>query len=127
MIETKSTNKDFHCFLTNGRLTFDSDAPIFKGGLGNGLRPHELLEAALALCINLTIRTIAKEKGIEPGNVSTVVELDRSGSKTTFKYKINLDTKLNEDEKKFFLNIIDLCAVVKHTLSKQLEFLQLHD
>jgi hypothetical protein len=35
MIKTRSTCTDFHCILTNDKLTMDSDAPIFKGGLGN--------------------------------------------------------------------------------------------
>jgi putative redox protein len=53
MIRTKSTNTAFHCVLTNDKLKLDSDAPIFKGGPGNGFRPHELLEAALASCIRI--------------------------------------------------------------------------
>jgi putative redox protein len=78
MIETKSTFDDFHCYLSNGTIDFDADAPILKGGLGNGFRPHELLEAALASCINITIRMIAKEKKIKMDHVSTIVELERS-------------------------------------------------
>jgi Predicted redox protein, regulator of disulfide bond formation len=61
MIKTISTEKNFHCILTNDKLTVDSDAPIYKGGLGNGFRPHELLEGALASCISISIRMIAKK------------------------------------------------------------------
>jgi putative redox protein len=126
MIKTTSTNTDFRCLISNGPITFDSDAPVTKGGSGNGFRPHELLEASLASCINITIRMMAKEKNINLDYVSTAVEIDKSESITTFKYKITLDNKLNENDKQFFLNIIDLCAV-KQTLSKQLNFLQVHD
>jgi putative redox protein len=125
MIVTTSTNKDFHCQISNGTVTCNSDAPLSKGGLGNGLRPHEFLEAALASCINITIRMIAKEKGINIEYVSTIVELIKSESKTTFNYEITLDDKVSEYERQFFLNIIDLCAV-KQTLSKPLEFVQQH-
>ena len=123
MIETKSTNQDYHCLVTNGKFTYDSDAPPSKGGLSNGLRPHELLEAALATCINITIRMTAKEKNINLDYVSTQVDLDISDTKTTFKYKITLDEKLNASDRDFLMNIIDFCAV-KQTLTKQLVFLQ---
>jgi putative redox protein len=85
MIETKSTNQDYHCLLTNGKFTFDSDPPPSKGGLSNGLGPHELLEAALATCINITIRMTAKERNISLDYVSTQVDLYISDTKTTFK------------------------------------------
>lgn len=126
MIEVSSSNKDFHCRISNGTIICYGDAPISKGGLGNGLRPHELLESALASCINITIRMIAKEKGIIIENVFTVVEVIKSESKTTFNYKIILDDKLNENDRQLFLNIIDLCGV-KQTLSKPLEFVQQYD
>ena len=104
----------------------DSDAPIFKGGLGNGFRPHELLEAALASCISITIRMIAKEKNIKVERVETQVEVDKTNSdKTIFNYKITLDDSLNNNDREFFMNIIDSCAV-KQTLTKQLMFIR-HD
>lgn len=56
----------------------------------------------------------------------TEVEVIKSESKTVFNYEITLDDKLNEDDKQFFLNIINLCAV-KQTLSKPLEFVQQYD
>jgi putative redox protein len=123
MIETKSTNQDFHCIVTNGKIAVDSDAPPSKGGLSNGFRPHELLEAALATCINITIRMTAKEKKINLDYVSTQVDIDRSDTKTTFKYKILLDNKLSDSDRDFLMNIIDFCAV-KQSLTKQLDFLQ---
>jgi uncharacterized OsmC-like protein len=65
----------------------------------------------------------AKEKNINLDYVSTQVDLDRSDTKTIFKYKIILDEKLNESDRDFLMNIIDFCAV-KQTLTKQLDFLQ---
>jgi putative redox protein len=126
MIKTRSIDTDFHCIITNDKLTMDSDAPIFKGGMGNGFRPHELLEAALASCISITIRMIAKEKGIKVNSVETQVEVDKTQSdKSVFKYKITLDDNLNDIDREFFMNIIDSCAV-KQTLTKQLMFIR-HD
>jgi putative redox protein len=121
MIKAKSTDKDFHCQLTNDKIQLDADAPIFKGGLGNGFRPHELFEGALASCINITIRMIAKREKIKIDNVMTQVEIDKTDNKTTFRYKIRLDDKLSDKDRIFLTNIIESCAV-KQTLSKQLEF-----
>jgi putative redox protein len=124
MIKTKNTDTDFHCVLTNDVLNLDSDAPLFKGGIGNGFRPHELLEAALASCISIIIRMIAKEKNIKLDRVETQVEVDRTQSdKSIFNYRISLDDALNANDREFFMNIIDFCAI-KQTLSKQLEFVQ---
>ncbi len=123
MIRTTSTDKDFHCVLTNDKLTVDIDAPIFKGGLGNGFRPHELLEGALASCMNISIRMIAKENNIKLNKVETQVKIEKTDDKTTFRYKIKLDDILNENDKEFLMKIIDRCEV-KKTLTKQLEFKQ---
>ncbi len=124
MIKTRSIGTDFYCILTNDKLTMDSDAPIFKGGLGNGFRPHELLEAALASCINITIRMIARERNINIDGVETQVEVDRAQSdKSIFNYKILLVGNLKDKDREFLMNIIDFCAI-KQTLTKQLEFVQ---
>lgn len=121
MIKSTSTEQDFHCELTNNRMTIDSDAPEFKGGQYNGFRPHELLESALASCINISIRTIAKKKNIKIEKVETQVEIEKTNDKSIFNYSISLDNNLDEKDKEFLMNIIDLCAV-KQTLSKQLDF-----
>ena len=123
MIKSKSTELDFHCELTNNRLTVDSDAPEFKGGQYNGFRPHELLEAALASCINISIRMIAKKQNIQLDNVETQVVIEKLDEKSIFNYKIKLDDNIENKDKEYLMNIIDLCAV-KQTLSKQLEFVQ---
>lgn len=49
-----------------------------KGGGNQGFRPHELLEAALATCMNIHLRMYAANHGIELGEVTTKVTLDRS-------------------------------------------------
>jgi putative redox protein len=125
MVKTTNTSIDFHCLLTNGAISTDCDAPVSKGGLGNGFRPHELLEAALATCINISIRMIAKQKNIRLDKVETQVEIEKTVDSTIFKYKINLDENLNDQQKNILLNVIDSCAV-KQTLSKQLLFVDVN-
>jgi putative redox protein len=122
MVKTTNTQHDFHCILSNGNISVDCDAPVFKGGQGNGFRPHELLEAALATCINISIRMIAKQKSIRLDKVEIQVEIEKTENSSIFKYKIRLDESLNDQEKNVLMNIIDSCAV-KQTLSKQLLFI----
>lgn len=66
---------------------------------------------------------IAKEKNIKHNIVETQVDIEKTDSKTIFKYKIALDDKLSPKDNGYLLNIIDFCEV-KQTLSKELEFKQ---
>jgi putative redox protein len=81
--------------LTNDRIKVDSDAPEFKGGQYNGFRPHELLESALASCINISIRMIAKKENIRLEKVETQVEIQKTNDKSIFNYSINQSDNLN--------------------------------
>jgi putative redox protein len=46
------------------------DTTSGKGGYGDGFHPHELLEAALATCMNMTIRMYAQKHAIISPRVS---------------------------------------------------------
>ena len=41
-------------------IAASSDNTPDKGGKGAGFRPHELLEAALACCMNMSVRMYAE-------------------------------------------------------------------
>ena len=58
-----------------------------------------MLEGALASCISITIRMIAKEKNIKLDKVETLVDIEKTDNKTIFKYKITLDDKLSPKDK----------------------------
>jgi hypothetical protein len=66
---------------------------------------------------------LRKKTNIKLNKVETQVEIEKTETKTIFKYKIRLDDTLNTKDKDLLMSIIDLCAV-KQTLSKQLEFKQ---
>jgi uncharacterized OsmC-like protein len=64
MITTQSTTKRFQTSVSNGRVSLAADPPQDKGGDGEGFGAHELLESALAACMNMAVRMRAVELGI---------------------------------------------------------------
>lgn len=56
MIRTDSQPAKFQAQFTNGVQVSVSDTTPDKGGGNLGFRPHELLEAALASCMNMSLR-----------------------------------------------------------------------
>ena len=65
MIVSKSTGIPYYTYFTNSKHEFFADAPPAKGGSDAGFRPHELLEASLACCLNMWLRMYADKNGIE--------------------------------------------------------------
>ncbi len=95
MIATLSLDEPFRTLVTNGRFRIEADAP--RGGLGGtaGLRPHELLEAALAACMNISVRLQAHELGAGPVQVRTSVDLDRSRpGEAAYRFRFRIDGAL---------------------------------
>jgi uncharacterized OsmC-like protein len=56
MIRTQSLPRAYQTAFSNGRHEIVADAPIDKGGGGTAFGAHELLEASLAVCINMAVR-----------------------------------------------------------------------
>ncbi|MFO7252818.1 MAG: OsmC family protein [Actinomycetes bacterium] len=73
--------------------THEGVADTCKDGVGGaaGLRPHELLEAALASCMTITARQALAELGEPDAEVSVRVHVDRAPSVTRFRYELILD------------------------------------
>lgn len=122
MIQANSENLPYLVSVTNGPNAFVSDTTTDKGGSGDGFRPHELLEAALASCMNMTIRMFAEKYSIPLHSVSTTVELDRSNpDETIFNYKLDLAGPLSDDQRQHLIRAVQHCPVWQ-TLSKKLSF-----
>ncbi|MDQ0378042.1 OsmC family protein [Amycolatopsis thermophila] len=96
-------------------------ADTFKDGTGGsaGLRPHELLEAALATCMTISARMAAADLGLDHGEVSVRVHLEREESATRFRYELALDPV--EPHRPTVMERIER-SPVRATLSKQLIF-----
>src|SRR5690242_20528303 len=77
--------------FTNGTAAGFADASSAQGGTGTSFRPHELLEAALATCINVTLRAYAEKHGVPLEDVATVVSLDQSSAnESLFRCEVEL-------------------------------------
>jgi putative redox protein len=55
-----------------------ADVPLEKGGNGDGFGPHDLIEAALATCMAITVRKTAETEAIPLVDVRCDVRLDRT-------------------------------------------------
>jgi putative redox protein len=108
--------------VSNGGARLIADTVADKGGSGGGFRPHDLLEAALAACLNISVRMCADAEGIALSDVRTAVSLDRSSPDTVvFVYRVGLDGALSDEERARLLAAADASSV-KATLSREISF-----
>ena len=122
MIKANSKDTRYQTLFTNGKHSAISDTTRDKGGNESGFRPHDLLEAALASCINMTLRMYADQHGIPLSGVTTRVRLDRSNpEESVFEYEIEFLGSLAENDREHLLEIAEKCPV-RQTLSKRIKF-----
>ncbi|MFN8060248.1 MAG: OsmC family protein [Vicinamibacterales bacterium] len=107
--------------FTNGDHASTADTTPDKGGANAGFRPHELLESALATCMNMTLRMVAERQQIRLAGASVTVVLDRSDpSHPVFEYRVQIDD-VSDEERVALLSAIVTCPV-RRTLSAPLAF-----
>lgn len=122
MIIASSEPQPYLTAFSNGKHTANADTTPYKGGDNSGFRPHELLEATLATCMNMHLRMYSATHGIDLRDVSTKVTLDRSSpSEAVFDYSIELSGQLDDEQRKKLLEIAKTCPV-RRTLSKTISF-----
>ncbi|GAA4487006.1 hypothetical protein GCM10023191_014240 [Actinoallomurus oryzae] len=97
-------------------------ADTLKEGVGGsaGMRPHELLEAALATCMTVSARMALADLGIGDAEVGVRVLLEREESETRFRYELVLDPDLETHRSAIAERIAR--SPVRSTLSKPLVF-----
>jgi putative redox protein len=122
MIRTSSLTQFYTTKVMSDRHEMIADAPIEKGGGGAGFGAHELLEAALAVCINMAVRMYATEHAIPLSAVSTQVSLDKTEVGTVyFDYALRLQGALTAEQRRELENAAAQCPV-RQTLSRQIQF-----
>ena len=123
MITTQNDKLCYKTFFTNGNHKGFSDTTEKNGGANAGFRPHDLLEAALATCLNMWVRMCAENHHMSLSTVTTQVDIDRSHpEKVVFRYDIDIDGDITEEQRRKLLQIAKTCPVHK-TLSKDISFL----
>ncbi len=122
MITTKNEPLQYQTTFTNGQHTGIADTTEDKGGHNSGFRPHELLEAALASCINMHLRMYAQHHNVPLESIQTTVTVDRSHpDEVIFKYSIDLSGPITSEQKERLHQIAKTCPV-HQTLSKAISF-----
>jgi putative redox protein len=108
--------------FSNGKHDGAADATAEKGGAEAGFRPHDLLEAALATCVNMSVRMFADRHSMPLGSVTASVRLDRSGAaEAVFRYTVALEGDLTADQRRELLRAAEACPV-RRTLSRGFAF-----
>jgi putative redox protein len=118
MIQCSSQGDSYQATFSNGGHTSAADVPREKGGEGRGFGPHELLEAALATCMTISVRKCAAKHELLLVGVSTEVSIDRSlPGKVALQYSLKLDGGLRDDQIEQLWEAARDCSVAR-TLSR---------
>ena len=122
MIVSTSETLPYLTRFSDGFHEAASDTTADKGGGNAGFRPHDLLEAALATCVNMTVRMCAERQAMPLRAVETTVRLDRSRrDEALFQYHVELEGDLSTAQKEELLRAAASCPV-RRTLSNQIRF-----
>lgn len=122
MIKAVGMKGSFKTDFTNGKISSVSDTMPDKGGSGEGFRPHELLEAALANCMNMSLHMLAAKHSIPLSSVETTVSLDRSApDEVCFEYSVTITGDLTKNDRQLLTQSVKSCPV-RETLSKTMVF-----
>jgi putative redox protein len=122
MAQAKAAPERYAATASNGRA--ELTANTLKNGVGGaeGFRPHELLESALAACMNMTVRMEADALGLTLRSVVTEVSIDRSEpGRAMFVWRLVIDGDVNDDNRRRLFDAAERCPV-RQTLSRMLEF-----
>lgn len=127
MIRASSLETAYQTAFTNGEHSAVADVPREKGGAGNGFGPHELLEAALATCLTMTVKMYADKHALPLAGASCEVRIDRSvpGS-ATLNYDLTLDGPLTPEQRRQLRDAASRCPVA-NTLTGTIQIRQLDD
>ncbi|NCB54936.1 MAG: OsmC family peroxiredoxin [Epsilonproteobacteria bacterium] len=124
MIVSESQHEKYLTHFTNGTYHASADTTKEKGGMEQGFRPHELLEAALACCMNMSLRMHAQKLSIPLEKVRVSVFLNRKEPEhPTFEYDVAFDASLCASDRQALLDTLAHSSV-RSTLSKSFSFEQ---
>ena len=117
MIRSTTLEIPFQTRFSNGSCDGIADVPVEKGGAGKGFGPHELLEAAFATCLSITVQKYALKHGIPLQTVHCEVRMDRSVSNlVTLDYSLTFEGKLSDEQEAQLRTEASHCPVAR-TLS----------
>lgn len=108
----------YQTIVSNGSHALVVDTVKDGKGGRTGFNPHELLEAALAACTNLTLRVVAEKLGIAVSGLTTRVAMDTSQpGATAFCLHVAVEGDMTEEQRRQLLKSVRLCPVSRILLS----------
>ena len=90
-----------------------------KGG-DEGMRPHELLESALAACVCMSLDIAAERESVALPEASVEVTIDRLDSETAFNVSLRFAEALTMTQEEFVRGVVRTCPVAR-TLGKPIQ------
>jgi putative redox protein len=105
----------------DGRHRLITDQPEELGGEGSGPSPHELLPAALAACVTVTLVQYGRTKGWDLGEVTVDVEYDKGSTPRRVETVIRLDGDLSETQLERLEKVARACPL-RRSLEAGFEF-----
>jgi putative redox protein len=122
MITAKSERERYKTSFAGGKHRGLADATVEKGGGESGFRPHELLEAGFACCMNMWLRMYADKHSMPLAGVETKVSINRDkAGESVFEYSIELEGELTQKQRRELLKAAETCSV-RQTLSRDISF-----
>jgi putative redox protein len=122
MITARNCLPDFRTDFTDGIHSAIADTGKKDGGGDLGFHPHDLLEAAIASCMNMTVRMYAARHGMRLTSVAVRVMLDRSKpGEAIFRSDVELEGELTDLQRSKLRHIAAACPV-RRTLMRTIRF-----
>jgi putative redox protein len=88
-----------------------ADVPVEQGGEDAGARPRELVSAALAACISMTVNGYARRKEWPLTEAVVKVQLNESDRGKLFNVEVELTGPLSAEQKERLLRVGSQCSV----------------
>ncbi|AXF24753.1 peroxiredoxin [Burkholderia pyrrocinia] len=95
MVTATRTGKPYSVEVSNGCRFVRSDTRKDGKGGDAGMRPHELLESALAACICMPLDMAAEREQVTLPDATVEVVVDRLGSETVFNVSLRFAEALS--------------------------------
>ena len=109
--------------LIEGRHRLVTDQPVRYGGDGSAPSPHELLPAALAACVTVTLVQYGRTKGWALGEVAVEVDYDNRSTPRRLEIAIRLGGELDHEQLERLEKVARSCPL-RRSLESGFEFVE---
>ncbi|WP_088141870.1 OsmC family protein [Achromobacter xylosoxidans] len=117
MVTAKRLGEPYGVEVTNGHNVLRSDTQKDGKGGVTGMRPHELLESALAACVCMSIGMAADRAGVALPEATVQVAIDRQDDETGFEVSLRFAAALTAAQQDLVRAAAQLSPVAR-TLGK---------